>query len=104
MGGIDYSQKDDYEHEYYNDSVDYHLTDDYYIFVREDGIDFGTYYFQTEESSESSVLNSKETVSKWRSLWLNIPDGKHYYTFSLSNLAENQRKTVFIRLKKCTEE
>jgi len=80
------------------------LTDDYYIFVREDGIDFGTYYFQTEESSESSVLDSKETVSKWRSLWLNIPDGKHYYTFSLANLVDNQNNTVFIRLKEWTEE
>jgi len=78
--------------------------DDYYIFVREDGIDLGTYYFQTEKSTESSVLDSKETVSKWRSLWLNIPDGKHYYTFSLSNLAENQGKTVFIRLKEWAEE
>ena len=80
------------------------LIDDYYIFVREDGIDLGTYYFQTEKSTESLVLDSKETVSKWRSLWLNIPDGKHYYTFSLANLAENQGNTVFIRLKEWTEE
>ena len=80
------------------------LIDDYYIFVREDGIDLGTYYFQTEKSTESSVLDSKETVSKWRSLWLNIPDGKHYYTFSLANLAENQGNSVFIRLKEWTEE
>ena len=80
------------------------LIDDYYIFVREDGIDIGTYYFQTEKSTESSVLDSKETVSKWRSLWLNIPDGKHYYNFSLANLAENHGNTVFIRLKEWTEE
>ena len=80
------------------------LIDDYYIFVREDGIDLGTYYFQTEKSTESLVLDSKETVSKWRSLWLNIPDGKHIYTFSLANLAENQRNTVFIRLKEWNEE
>ena len=80
------------------------LIEDYYIFVREDGIDLGTYYFQTEKSTESSVIDSKETVSKWRSLWLNIPDGKHYYTFSLANLAENQGNSVFIRLKEWTEE
>ena len=80
------------------------LIDDYYIFVREDGVDLGTYYFQTEKSTESLVLDSKETVSKWRSLWLNIPDGKHYYTFSLANLAENQGNSVFIRLKEWTEE
>ena len=80
------------------------LMGDYYILVKEDGVDIGTYYFQTEKSTESSVLDSKETVSKWRSLWLNIPDGKHYYTFSLTNLAENQGNTVFIRLKEWTEE
>ena len=80
------------------------LIDDYYIFVREDGIDLGTYYFQTEKSTESLVLDSKETVSKWRSLWLNIQDGKHYYTFSLTNMELNQNKTVFIRLKEWKEE
>ena len=64
----------------------------------------GTLNAKVHISTESSVLDSKENVSKWRSLWLNIPDGKHYYTFSLANLAENQEKTVFIRLKEWAEE
>ena len=76
----------------------------YYLLVKENGIDLGTYYFTTEISSESLVAKSQKPVSKWRSLWLNIPDGKHYYTFSLANLAENQDNTVFIRLKEWTEE
>ena len=80
------------------------MIDDYYIFVREDGIDIGTYYFQTEKSMESSIMDSKQPVSKWRSLWLNIPDGKHYYTFSLSNIEGNKDKTAFIRLKEWKEE
>ena len=80
------------------------MADDYYIFVREDGIDIGTYYFQTEKSMESSVVESKQPVGKWRSLWLNIPDGKHYYTFSLINMKANQDKTAFIRLKEWKEE
>ena len=80
------------------------ITDDYYIFVREDGIDIGTYYFQTDRSIESSVMNSKEPVGKWRSLWLNIPEGKHYYTFSLTTMEANQDKTAFIRLKEWKEE
>jgi len=80
------------------------LIDDYYIFVREDGIDLGTYYFQTEKSTESSILDSKKLVGKWRSLWLNIPNGKHYYTFSLANLKANHGKTVFIRLKEWQKE
>ena len=80
------------------------MTDDYYMFIREDGIDLGTYYFQTEKSFKSSVLESKDPVGKWRSLWLNIPDGKHYYTISLPNLEANQDKTVFIRLKEWKKE
>ena len=64
----------------------------------------GTLNAKVHISTESSVLDSKENVSKCRSLWLNIPDGKHYYTFSLTNLAENQRNTVFIRLKEWAEE
>ena len=80
------------------------LTDNYYIFVREDGIDLGSYFFQTEKSIESSVRDSKDSVGKWRSLWINIPDGKHYYTFSLARMEENQDKTVFIRLKEWKNE
>jgi len=73
--------------------------DNYYIFIREDGIDLGTYYFQTEKSMESTIRDSNESVSKWRSLWLNIPEGRHYYTFTLANVKANHDKTVFIRLK-----
>ena len=83
---------------------DNRLTDDYYIFVREDGIDLGTYYFQTEKSTESSVLDSKETVSKWRSLWVTIPEGKHYYTLSLTGIENNKNQKVFIRLKEWAKE
>ena len=54
--------------------------------------------------TESSVLDSKETVSNCRGLWLNIPYDKYYYTFSIANLAENQGNTVFIRLKEWAEE
>ena len=80
------------------------MMDDYYIFVREDGIDFGTFYFKTEISGESSVADSNDPVGKWRSFWLNIPDGKHYYTFSLTHLDKKQDITVFIRLKEWEEE
>ena len=53
---------------------------------------------------ESLVMDSTAPISKWRSLWINIPDGKHYYTFSLANKEENQGKTIFIRLKEWVEE
>ena len=77
--------------------------DDYYILVREDGIDLGNYYFKSEKSIESSVVVSRDYVGKWRSLWLNIPDGRHYYTFSLPNMEANKDKTIFIRLKEWKE-
>ena len=77
--------------------------DDYYILVREDGIDLGTYYFKSEKSIESSVVVSRDYVGKWRSLLLNIPAGKHYYTFSLPSMEANKDKTIFIRLKEWKE-
>jgi len=77
--------------------------EDYYILVKEDGIDLGTYYFITEKSNESIVVNSQKNVSKWRSIWLTIPDGKHYYTFTLPNIEDNSEKTVYIRLKEWEE-
>ena len=78
--------------------------EDYYILVKEDGIDLGTYYFITEKSNKSIVVNSQKNVSKWRSIWLTIPDGKHYYTFTLPNIEDNSEKTVYIRLKEWQEE
>ena len=78
--------------------------DDYYMRIREDGYDLGTYYFNTEESEISSVPKTGKTVGKWRSVWLNIPKGKHYYTFTLPNIEDNSEKTVYIRIKEWEEE
>ena len=78
--------------------------DDYYMRIREDGYDLGTYYFSTEKSEESSVPKTGSTVGKWRSVWLNIPKGKHYYTFTLPNIDDNLEKTVYIRSKEWQEE
>jgi len=80
------------------------VTDDYYIRIREDGYDLGTYYFNTEQSNVSSILKTGNTVSKWRSAWLNIPEGIHYYTFTLPNIEDNSKKTVYLRLKEWQEE
>jgi len=77
---------------------------DYYMRIREDGYDLGTYYFNTEKSEVTSVSKTGETVGKWRSVWLNIPNGKHYYTFTLPNIDDNLEKTVYIRLKEWQEE
>jgi len=77
---------------------------DYYMRIREDGYDLGTYYFNTEKSDVSSILKTGNTVSKWRSAWLNIPKGIHYYTFTLPNIDDNSEKTVYLRLKEWQEE
>jgi len=79
------------------------VKDDYYIYIRENGIDLGTYYFQTEKSKQSINLNSSVPISKWRSLWINVPKGKHYYTFSIPQIDSNQDKTIFLRLKQWEE-
>jgi len=72
----------------------------YFLSINEDGIELGTHYFDSELSATSIIEKTNESVSKWRSVWLNIPRGKHYYTFTLSNIDDNSDKTVYIRLKK----
>ena len=80
------------------------LKEDYYIRIREDGYDLGTYYFQSKRSDVSYVSKTQKSVGKWRSVWLNIPKGKHYYTFTLPNIDHNLDKSVFIRIKEWEEE
>ena len=53
---------------------------EYHIFVKEDGLDIGTFYFTTELSSMSNLAETGGKVSKWRTCWINVPKGKHYYT------------------------
>ena len=78
--------------------------EDYYIQIREDGYELGTYYFQSEKSDQSYVVKTQKPVGKWRSVWLNIPKGRHYYTFTLPNIDDNLNKSVFIRIKEWEEE
>ena len=80
------------------------LKDDYYLRIREDGYDLGTYYFESEPSGSSSVAKTGKTVGKWRTVWLNIPKGKHYYTLTLPDIDDNFNKAVYIRLKEWKEE
>ena len=80
------------------------IKEDYYIRIREDGYDLGTYYFESEPSGSSSVAKTGKTVGKWRTVWLNVPKGKHYYTLTLPNINDNSYKTVYIRLKEWEEE
>ena len=82
---------------------DENTKDDYYMRIREDGYDLGTYYFDTEKSEASLVAKTGKTVGKWRTVWLNVPMGKHYYTFTLPNIDNNSDKTVYIRLKQWKE-
>ena len=53
---------------------------EYHIFIKENGLDIGTFYFTTELSSMSNLAKTGEKVSKWRTCWINVPKGKHYYT------------------------
>ena len=79
------------------------INKDYYLRIRQDGFDMGNFYFQTEKSDQSFVTKTNGNVGKWRSIWLNIPKGKHYYTFTLPEVKDNAKNTVFIRIKEWSE-
>ena len=92
-------------------------SNNYSLFVKEDGLDVGTFYFSTELSSLSNLHDTGEKVSKWRTCWINVPKGKHYYTISkgISSLREpnfeanlqddiyNVDYPIFIRVKRYDE-
>lgn len=89
----------------------------YSLFIKEDGLDIGTFYFTTELSSLSNLHDTGDKVSKWRTCWINVPKGKHYYTVSkgISSLKEpefqanlqdeiyNADNPIFIRVKRYDE-
>ena len=77
---------------------------DYYIRIREDGYDLGSYYLKTELSDKSFISKTRNSVGKWRSIWINVPEGKHHYTITLPAINDNQNKSIFIRCKKWQEE
>jgi len=91
---------------------------DYSLFIKEDGLDMGTFYFATELSSLSNLQNTGEKISKWRTCWINVPNGKHYYTISRgvfpskepefkANLQDdmyNSENSIYIRVKRYDEE
>ena len=72
--------------------------DDYFIYVKEDGFDLGTYYFTSDKSDQSFVIKSDAPVSKWKSMWLSVPKGTHDYVFILPDMIENNNE-VLIRIK-----
>lgn len=54
----------------------------------------GTYFFNTERSSSSSISNRLDRVpGKWRSCELKVPSGKHTYSIEVSD----EGKTVLTR-------
>ena len=69
---------------------------DYSMFVKEDGLDIGTYFFNTEPSSISNLRSSKEKIGKWRTCWINVPKGKHYYTVRKGDLIDN---SIYLKVK-----
>ena len=92
-------------------------SNDYSLFIKEDGLDIGTFYFSTELSSLSNLHDTGNKISKWRTCWINVPKGKHYYTISkgisLFNEPEFQANLqdeiyssdnpIFIRVKRYDE-
>ena len=66
----------------------------YRIRVREGKKVLGTYYFNTERSSESQIEKKSDKVpGKWRSCEINVPKGKHTYTIEVAD----KGKTILTR-------
>ena len=66
----------------------------YRIRVREGKKIIGTYYFNTERSSESRIIGKEDKVpGKWRSCDITVPQGKHIYSVEVAD----KEKTILTR-------
>ena len=70
--------------------------ENYILHIKEDGLDIGSYFFETSLSPISRVNKTGSTVGKWRSCWINVPSGIHYYTLRIE---DTKNTSVFIRVK-----
>ena len=68
----------------------------YTLFVKEDGLDMGTYFFNSDASNISNLRTSKEKIGKWKTCWINVPKGKHYYTVRKGDLTD---KPIYLKVK-----
>ena len=66
----------------------------YRIQVLKDQVIYETYFFQSEKSDHSMVMEDREVVpGKWRSIDIQVPEGEHHYTIKLLDIG----MTVYIR-------
>ena len=68
----------------------------YTLFVKEDGLDIGTYFFNSDASNISTLRTSKEKIGKWKTCWINVPKVKHYYTVRKGDLTDNP---IYLKVK-----
>ena len=56
----------------------------YRIKIRENKKIIGTYYFNTERSSDAQILERSDKVpGKWRTCEIRVPKGRHHYTIEV---------------------
>ena len=59
----------------------------YRIQILKEQVIHETYFFQSEKSDQSIVMENKEVVpGKWRSIDIQVPEGEHRYTVKLLDL------------------
>ena len=59
----------------------------YRIQILKEQVVHETYFFQSEKSDQSMVMENKEVVpGKWRSIDIQVPEGEHRYTVKLLDL------------------
>ena len=67
----------------------------YRIQILKDQVINETYFFQSEKSEQSVVIEDKEVVpGKWRSINIQVPEGDHRYTIKLLD----EGMTVYLRI------
>ena len=69
------------------------------LLVKQDGLWMGSYLFEKQISDNNSIIiNENKILSKFRSVYINVPDGIHYYSFEVPKNKEYKDDNILIKL------
>ena len=75
------------------------VSENFTLAIKQDGLWMGTHLFDKQKSdNDAKLLDGNEELSKFRSMYFNVPEGIHYYTFELPKNSKYKNDKVLIRL------
>ena len=72
---------------------------DFSLVSKQDGLWIASYLFDKEVSANNAIIvNEDKSLSKFRSVYINVPEGMHYFSFEIPKNKEYKEDNILIRL------